>query len=179
MTDTPNTTQGKGAFQVGDKVRYIGPERVGLTQGAIYDCIRVGSFNTPIHFDDDGNVRDRTENDYELVSRAEHPTPTQYAPELVERMVALCRSAQKLPKFSYPPGHAIGAFFNELDAIVSDLPQEVDPDLILARRSAANIGIDGYLWKQIAEGMCDDQPLVLGLKSGIALGRQLERGYEA
>lgn len=43
------------------------------------------------------------------------------SPELFERMKALVRSGKKLPSFTYPPGHPIGAFFDELSEIEYEL----------------------------------------------------------
>lgn len=173
MTDTPNTTQGKGAFQVGDKVRYIGPKRAGLTSGAIYECIGIGSFNAPIHRDDDGDIRDRTENDYELVSRApEHPTPTQYAPEMVNRLVAVVRGyVMGSCACDYGPNKD-RSLYAEAAALLSDLPQEVDPDEAYAEQLIREMG-----WAGQAEiGEVAVRRLVA---QAYAAGRQLQRGEAA
>jgi len=174
MTVTPNTTQGKGAFQVGDKVRYIGPECDGLTPGAVYYCIGVGSYNAPIHLDDDGEIRDRVGDQYELVDRVpEHPTPTQYAPELVERAFALLRTmALACPIGVKAMGDGQREAYETARSIVSDLPQEVDPD----EEEAAAI-LEAANFKR------DRDPhyvMILGVaKDALARGRQLERGDAA
>jgi len=89
----------------------------------------------------------------------EHPTPTQYAPELVERMVALAKSVVN--------GSNPALFYEQARSIVSDLPQEVDPDLIEARERL-----------NLSFVPRTDEAEALALAC-IKRGRQLERGEAA
>ena len=60
-----------GELKIGDRVRYVGRNTHGLTNGKIYDVVDISwDGETPMHLDDDGDIRDRTPGDYELVEPA-------------------------------------------------------------------------------------------------------------
>jgi hypothetical protein len=106
-----------------------------------------------------------TDGPWSIRNLPEHPTPTQYAPELVERMVALCRMIAGPP---LAQGNIVGL----ATAIVSDLSQEVDPDLLEARRIAAEWDLP------IRKGERDTSE-VQAVWEAIVRGREIERGAAA
>lgn len=175
MTDTPNTTQGKGAVDWSRPIEAVhedgrvmpvtvsGPDdRLWRTNESPVD----GSSN--VYWNEDGSdvcLRSR----WRIRNIPEHPTPTQYAPELVERMVAFVRQCAR--GFYYAGVNEDAASAYEIvrgaKSIVSDLPQEIDPDLIEARERL-----------NLSFVPRTDEAEALALAC-IKRGRQLERGDAA
>lgn len=97
----------------------------------------------------------------------EHPTPTQYAPELVELMVKTIRILADCEPCG--DNDAERKLIAVARSIVSDLPQEVDPDEVEARRVAEECG-----WAPAVI-----EASLAGLKAALSRGRQLQRGEAA
>lgn len=180
MTDTPNTTQGKGAVDWSRPIEAVHEDgrvaAVELDPGYSQPdndgeyALRVGppghEMSDLVH--GDGRSTD-PDNPWRIRNVPEHPTPTQYAPELVERMVAFVRQCAR--GFYYAGVNEDAASAYEIvrgaKSIVSDLPQEIDPDLIEARERL-----------NLSFVPRTDEAEALALAC-IKRGRQLERGDAA
>jgi len=184
MTDTPNTTQGKGAVDWSAMIEAV------HSDGRIVPVNLVSTWRgyeiRPILEDEQGAVaifnrdgthswkgkRGRPNIGWRIRNVPEHPTPTQYAPELVERMVALCRRAADTSASEDLHGSAWCWVAREADLIISDLPQEEDPDDQAASDLVIKLSRDGFIF-----GNTDQAESVA--MAGIKLGRQLQRGEAA
>jgi len=171
MTDTPNTTQGKGAVDWSRPIEAVhedgrvvavhlgGEDENPDKQGDHYTLPSLNG-DAPGIWQRDGTSWMNADAGWRVRNVPEHPTPTQYAPELVERMVALMKAMTG--KTYMQPEH-----YEEARSIVSDLPQKVDPDLIEARERL-----------NLSFVPCTDEAEALALAC-IKRGRQLERGESA
>lgn len=104
----------------------------------------------------------------------EHPTPTQYAPELVERMVALISKmeigASSILEEYHPDNTGLGKTYREAVSIGRCLRGESDEavDVVEQMRRESWVVDDSFA------AMC-----VEAASRGIARGRQLQRGEAA
>lgn len=88
--------------------------------------------------------------------------------EAVERMMAVLRElAQETPRTTQQT-----RIWNEIRAIVSLLPEPVDPDLVEAREMAC-AGLNPPMAKSVRVGEYDACPTVLYRIEGIKRGREL------
>jgi len=120
---------------------------------------------------------------YATLRPATAPRPS----EVGQEVVLTAEQAEMLRKTLAGIGACVGTTIGRQTVfvpahLVSDarqalalLPEPVDADLVEARKMAADIGIPGFLWSQIGRGMCDGNPLVIGLLAGIQRGRALEK----
>ena len=172
MTDTPNTTQGKGAVDWSRPIEAVHEDGRVMPMAVRGTPNPYGPVETTMSPDPkvtnefwykDGRDYCITRSAWRIRNIPEHPTPTQYAPELVERMVALCRHAAV---------SASGHTQEEARSILSDLPQEVDPDEAYAEQLILEMG-----WAGEAEiGEAAVRRLVA---QAYAAGRQLQQGDTA
>lgn len=177
MTDTPNTTQGKGAVDWSRPIEAVHEDgRVEVATATLRapDGFFWVRWKNNAGWSDCEGACGQDHEGWRIRNVPEHPTPTQYAPELVERMVALCRgmvhttsvSVTVFPSLSSMDHYAIAR------SILSDLPQEVDPDEQYAEQLIKEMG-----WAGEAEiGEVAVRRLVA---KAYAAGRQLQRGEAA
>lgn len=178
MTDTPNTTQGKGAVDWAKPIEAVAagcPEVPAtfvqhLCGIPIVDVPGVGEGlgvdkNGRIGWHCSWTIRNVETRDDTVTP--EHPTPTQYAPELVERMVATIRILAGCTPCGESEGERLLIVLAQ--TIVSDLPQEVDPDEEEASDLVKKLSREGFIF-----GNTDQAESVA--VAGIKRGRQLQRG---
>lgn len=162
-------------FKVGDKIRYIGPQRFGLSYGAIYDCVELGSLGAPMHLDDNGEIRDRTCDDYELASTSAAVTRTtdEQLTHYAERCKALAQALADVPKDTVLGQSGYAA---EARAIVASMV-EVDGDLVEARNLVeCTVHWSPQTDRDIQSGKNDETPEMKIALAAIRRGRALERG---
>lgn len=103
--------------------------------------------------------------DWRIRNVPEHPTPTQYAPELVKMTEAEVRDM-----LAYDADTIVQTMREW--GFVSDLPQDVDPDEKQIDRIMGDLQCAGYMF-------ANPQQAREAAKFALARGRQLQRGEAA
>lgn len=99
------------------------------------------------------------------------------AEEMLGRMEAFVRKCEELSRgteafFGNAHHHHEASLRDEARAIVAELPEPVDPDLLEARGIAAKFGQTSIPY---ANGNYDHYPMVVAALAAIKRGREMER----
>lgn len=165
MSNTENIEQ----FKVGDRIKCV-KERLGFPVG----------FETTVLEDEfcrdaDGDLRPVFEDYFRLVT----PTPTRTALEQrmedLVRRIASVRDGCDGAVYSFREGVA-AEWEAEAVAIVAELPDPVDPDLIEARKISVGFKSGLKIEDEILAGKRDDEEAIQAILKAIQRGRALERG---